>query len=164
MKVLRKTWGQQSDGQRSIVVLTAEIQTIKDSNIQISVSVSRNIKNKVTSNASGVTCKYHRNDPKHIWRQVREERSPTILIKFNNTYNWCNYNKILVTHTNAKCKGQNNVSPRQPSPRIPAASTIPQHLVADVTPSPVSYATTFEVAIATIREKKVHLHEDQWNV
>ena len=38
MEVLHKTWGQQSDDQRSIVVLKAELQTIKDSNIQLSAS------------------------------------------------------------------------------------------------------------------------------
>ena len=43
IKVLRKTWEQQSDDQRSIVALTVELQNIKDSNIQLSVSVLRNI-------------------------------------------------------------------------------------------------------------------------
>ena len=36
MKVMRRTWAQQSDDQHSIVALTADLQIIKDSNIQLS--------------------------------------------------------------------------------------------------------------------------------
>ena len=92
MKVLRKTWGQPSDDQRSIVALTAELQTIKDSNIQLSASVLRNIQKKTPPDTSG-TKRYNPNDPKYAWQSVRGEGSSTTLNKFNNTYHWCNYQK-----------------------------------------------------------------------
>ena len=88
MKVLHKTWGQKSDKQHSIVALIAELQTIKDSNIILSASVLRYIKKKSPSDTSGAIKRYNPNDPKHTWRQVRGEGSPTTLNKFNSTYNW----------------------------------------------------------------------------
>ena len=46
IKVLLKTWGQQSDDQCSIVALPADLQTIKESSIQLSASVLRKIQKK----------------------------------------------------------------------------------------------------------------------
>ena len=65
MKILRKTWGQQSYDQLSIVSLTVDLQTIKESNIQLSASVLSNIKKKVPSDTSVATKRYNPNDPKH---------------------------------------------------------------------------------------------------
>ena len=86
MKVLWKTWGQHSDDQRSIMYLTAELQTIKDLNIQLSVSGLRNIQKKDTPGTSG-TKRYNPIDPKYAWRSFRGEQTPTTLNMFNNTYN-----------------------------------------------------------------------------
>ena len=86
MKVLRKTWGQQLDDQLVILALTAELQTIKVSNIQLSASVLRNIQNNIPSDTSG-TKRYNPNDLKHAWRSIRGQVSPTTINKLNNTYN-----------------------------------------------------------------------------
>ena len=151
MKILRNTWGQQSDDQRSIVTLTAELQTIKDSNIQLSASVLRNIQKKKPSDSSGPK-KYNPNELKHVWRSVRRECSSATLNKFNNTYNWCNYHKKWVTDTNEECKGQNRTN-RQPSNNTPQATT-PRPPAASVTPTPVSYAATFDAIMAAICEEQ----------
>ena len=112
IKVLRKTWGQHSDDQRCIVALITELQTIKDSNIRLTASVLRNIQKKTPSDAPGTTKRYNPNILKHAWRSVRGKGSHITLNKLNNTYNWCNYHKKWVAHTNEECTGQNNTSHR----------------------------------------------------
>ena len=77
MKILRKTWGKQSAGMRSIVALTSELQTIRDPNIQISVSVLRNTKKKLPTEASGETKRNNLNDPKiHGDKSVEKDHPP----------------------------------------------------------------------------------------
>ena len=66
MKVLRKTWWQQSDDKRSIVSLTAELQIVKDSNIK-TASILRGIKKNSPADTSGSTKRYNLNDLKHAW-------------------------------------------------------------------------------------------------
>ena len=53
IKVLHKTWGEQSDDQRSILALATELQTIKEYNIQLSASVLRNIQKKAHQEQRG---------------------------------------------------------------------------------------------------------------
>ena len=150
MKVLRKTWGQQSNDQRSIVALIAELQTIKESNIQLSASALRNIQRKTPSDTSGAK-KYNPYDPKDACRLFRGEGSPTTLNKFNNTYHWCSCYKKWVTHTNEDYKGQSRAN-RQPLHNNPQA-TAPQQPAVCAAPAPVFYAATFEATIAAICEE-----------
>ena len=78
------------------------------------------------------------------------EKAPTTLAKLNNTYNWCDYPKnglptIMknAKEKNASSRGQNNESPRQPSPRLPFAAAEPQQSAADAAPESFSYAAKF---------------------
>ena len=141
-KIINNTWGAPSNEQQQIVALSAELKTIKDSNIELSQSVLKKLKNGKQRDTS-----------EDSWRSVRGS-GPDTMVKDGKTLHWCTYHKKWNLHKTSDCKARLTRESRRSTP---SSTTTPP-----TTPSPtqnpnssdaVSYAATFAATMAAINEE-----------
>ena len=82
------------------MALRSELNTIKDSSVEFSASVLKNLETK-----KQIEQIYNPNEPEYEWRSIRGTGHATIP-NFNSTYHWYDIHKKSAINITAECKGK----------------------------------------------------------